>query len=700
MEASKLNLPLGTPSISLRVKATGVVLFLQCVTLAIAAGASIVTMREQSLAEHARAAASMAMAVADASRLSVFSGDVDEVRRLAEGICDQDSVSFIGVFRKDGTVLGHAASDPDAWREFSAKPYVYQANGSVQRGIGTDRYTIAGDVIEALSDASASDMAADGPASPARSGGGSKVIGYAVVGLNTAPLHAAVTARQNDLLSMFGLITLASLLPVWLIVGNWANRISSLASVARRIAAGDFDTPVDDRRPDEIGRLAATFEFMRTSVAGRDQQMRALAASLHDQVGERTQELEHRSEDLQRALVASEAASRAKSDFLANMSHEIRTPMTAILGYADLLSDVSQSPEERSAAVHTIKRSGDHLLSILNDILDLSKIEAGKFTVEQIPCSPLHIVSDVASLLRPRAAAKNLSLRVNYKGAFPSTVRTDPVRLRQILMNLVGNSLKFTESGGVTVDAELVDRGGEPRLEIGVRDTGIGISEEHMSNLFKPFTQSDESMSRRFGGTGLGLAISRRLAEMLGGDIRVSSTAGKGSTFTVTIDPGPLEGVAMIDSPSEAMISRAEAATEAPKSLPAGTRVLLVEDGIDNQRLISHHLRKARAEVVVCENGKLGVEAALDAARGPSPFQIVFMDMQMPVMDGYAAAGALREAGVQTPIIALTAHAMSGDREKCVAAGCDDYMTKPIDRARLVAACARWLNPEARQRAA
>ena len=411
-------------------------------------------------------------------------------------------------------------------------------------------------------------------------------------------------------------------------------------------------------------------------------------------------ELARKSEELEFARVSAEAASQSKSDFLANMSHEIRTPMTAILGYSELLLDAEQSEEDQCDCVQIIHRNGEHLLAIINDILDLSKIESGRMTVERIQCDPWAIAQDVCDLVRPRAEGKGLTLQLENEDALPITISSDPIRLRQILLNLVGNAIKFTESGGVWIKIELVIvESGSPRIAFEVMDTGVGLSEEQIEHLFQPFTQADDSTTRKFGGTGLGLSISRRLAEMLGGRITVTSKPHAGSTFRVEIATGDLSKTRMTRTPTVAPSNNQPANRVADTQMSAA-RILLVEDGPDNQRLFSFHLRKAGATVAIAENGRIAVDAIHDACAQGEPFELILMDMQMPEMDGYEATRLLRTEGCTTPIIGITAHAMAGDREKVIAAGCDEYIAKPVNRNALLAACQKWLSKQRSSRAA
>jgi len=397
--------------------------------------------------------------------------------------------------------------------------------------------------------------------------------------------------------------------------------------------------------------------------------------------------------DLLEAKAAAEAASRAKSAFVANMSHEIRTPMTAILGYADLLTYPDQSEVERDKCIETIQRNGQHLLSIINDILDISKIEAGRMSVERIVCSPGQIIADVCSLMSLRASDRHLQFDVQFATPIPASIESDPTRLRQILMNLIGNAIKFTSHGEVKLIVRLDPKQGDGQngqsLRFDVVDTGVGMTVEQVKALFKPFVQADATTTRKFGGTGLGLAISKKLAEMLGGNINVTSIPQQGSTFSLTIQTGKTVGVETVASPL--VIAQSSTQSDRWQRAPrlAG-RVLVAEDGPDNRVLVLFYLKHAGLTVDVADNGRIAVEKALAAEKAGHPYDLILMDMQMPELDGYGAATTLRAGGYTRPIVAHTAHAMEGDREKCLAAGCDDVANKPIDYDKLLAVVRRF----------
>ena len=389
----------------------------------------------------------------------------------------------------------------------------------------------------------------------------------------------------------------------------------------------------------------------------------------------------------QRAIAAiqmAEQATRAKSEFLANMSHEIRTPMTAILGFAESISQ-NVKGKENMESIEIIQRNGEHLLSIINDILDVSKIEAGKMEVDLTSHSPITIIDEVMSLMETRSHEKGLVLKSEYSGSIPETIRTNPTRLKQILINLIGNAIKFTEEGTVQLTARHFQNNNSSFMQFDILDTGIGMTRDQITCLFQPFTQADGSTTRKFGGTGLGLTVSKRFAELLGGDITiVESSTDCGTRFRATIPTGPIDGIRMLKNPSSPNSLNSTCPTSTPPPTLDGLRILFAEDGQDNQKLISFVLTNAGAQVEIAENGKIALQNALKAQTHGNPYDCILMDMQMPVMSGYEATALLREANYTGVIIALTAHAMAGDRQKCLSAGCDDFANKPINRKELL----------------
>ena len=363
-------------------------------------------------------------------------------------------------------------------------------------------------------------------------------------------------------------------------------------------------------------------------------------------------------EELKIARQQAEHANRAKSAFLATMSHEIRTPLAAILGYSEILKDETLEPEERLEFLTTITRNGVALTRLIDDILDLSKVEAGQIEPELMDFSLAEMLGEIRSLFEEQARSKELKFEMETTG-LPERVRTDPTRLRQILVNLIGNALKFTSQGSVQVWARLQSG----LLHFQVRDTGIGLTEPQAARLFQPFSQGDGSTTRRFGGTGLGLALSRKLARALGGDVWLDSAEPDvGCCFHATV------AAENCGTPADV----AEVPAHSPQL--RGLRVLLVEDLPDNQRLISHLLERAGVSVALAQDGQEGLEKALAGG-----YDVVLMDMQMPRLDGFTATRMLRQRGYRGPVVALTAHAMVEDRERIAECGCDAHLTKPID---------------------
>jgi len=385
---------------------------------------------------------------------------------------------------------------------------------------------------------------------------------------------------------------------------------------------------------------------------------------------------------------AAEMANMAKSQFLANMSHEIRTPMNAVMGFCDLLAEENLTGEQRGY-VDIIKDSGRNLLELINDILDLSKIEAGRFKVELAECSLGAVLNSVETLMSVKAREKELEFKVETEAGLPARIHTDSSRVRQCLVNLIGNAIKFTERGFVHLRVYIIEEGGEPFIGFDVEDTGIGISRENHESIFEAFTQADGSTTRQYGGTGLGLTITKQLAELLGGRLESKSELGRGSTFSLVIPAGldvteqpPLDRTDTTDG------AKAESDMAVAMQLSLSGRVLVADDVATNRLVLQRTLEKRGLEVLVVEDGEQAVEIALAQS-----FDLIFMDMQMPNLNGYDATMALRGQGLKTPIVALTGAAMKGDDKKCFDAGCNGYLPKPIDREELFRVLTRYLPP-------
>ena len=402
----------------------------------------------------------------------------------------------------------------------------------------------------------------------------------------------------------------------------------------------------------------------------------------------RKQRLEEQAAQLAREAALAAKASEEKSSFLANMSHEIRTPMTAIVGYADLLVRNPESAQLRGEWVEALRSNANYLLSLVTDVLDLSKIEAGEIEIHPEPCRLDAVLGDVLAIVRPRVREKLLELRARASSRVPRIIRTDQIRLRQVLVNLLVNAVKFTDEGSidVAVSGRVVE--GRVVLEVEIADTGRGIDPLDLERIFENFSQGDSAADAQ-RGTGLGLPISRSLARLLGGDIMVRSTVGAGTTFTLQVDAGAESETEWVESTHFdpwASVSEPRAGT-AGTSL-ASMRVLVVDDNLENIRILRFLLEDAGASVEDARNGREGVDAALQAEADGRPFDVVLMDMSMPVLDGYAATRELRSTGCETQIIALTAYAMAGDEERCREAGCNAYLTKPIVAERLLSTIA------------
>jgi signal transduction histidine kinase/CheY-like chemotaxis protein len=398
---------------------------------------------------------------------------------------------------------------------------------------------------------------------------------------------------------------------------------------------------------------------------------------------------------LEVAVKHADKANKAKSQFLANMSHEIRTPLTAVIGFSETALDNNQTTEQRIFALNTIHQSSKHLLNLINNILDFSKIDAGELEIECVKTNPVQIVTEVESIVKNQAEKKSLLFSTRYHFPLPVYIESDPIRLRQILLNLCSNSIKFTDKGSVKIDVSY-DAISE-LLTIEITDTGIGMTDAQCRKVFKPFKQADSTITRKFGGTGLGLSLSKQLADLLGYDLGIRSKPETGTCFSLRIPCGQISETDMImgqlDVPNQGENIRIEnpvdknqvnASDDEPPLLCGD--VLLAEDNEMNQLLISNYLNHMGAVVTVANNGQEAVEQA-----GQREFDLVLMDMQMPVMSGTDAIKKLRKQGYSKPIVVLTANATQDDRRSCVSAGCDDFLTKPILRKTLYELVSRYL---------
>ncbi len=442
----------------------------------------------------------------------------------------------------------------------------------------------------------------------------------------------------------------------WVVRNIVSMPFETIINAIQLSSQGRLETRLDEFREDEFGTLSRFFNHMMSE--------------LHD----RQVELEKKNEELVHEIMARDealAANQAKSEFLANMSHEIRTPLTAVLGYAESLYMFrNHSVEERMHALKTIVRNGNHLLAIINDNLDVSKIEADKLNIELASTSPFQILSDVTELMEGKANDKHLRFIVQHHFPLPSVIESNATRMKQILLNLISNAINYTDSGQivVTMSYERLSN----KLKFTIRDTGIGLTRDQISRLFKPYVQEANQKTYRPQGTGLGLVISKHLAKLLGGDIKVSGIDGVGSSFELTLDAGPVEELQLLSSMKE-VTTEEDFREHFVGNLQSG-KILLVEDVEDNQRLISMYLRQAGFEVAIAENGKIGMQMALEGN-----FDLILMDVQMPVMDGLEATLQLRAKGYGQPIVALTANAIADKHQGYLDAGCNDVLLKPLE---------------------
>ena len=582
--------------LSIRAKVTGISLAITALALASSATVSILQMRHQIAAEESRSADSVALSVARASELAMNVQDTRELSRLANSFLRNEAIEFIAMYGTKPTPLVVAVRDKQMWNQFQAGTLNPDLCILAQHQI--DELVDKDDFAGGLEPAATPDEHA-----PAAANG---FVGRIVVGLSTEDTREAQRRQSQMTLGVTLGAAGVGALVLFVTLGRWLRRLQALAEASESIAQGDLNKPIDDLHKDEIGNLARSFEAMREALVERDRKLRVFTDTLQDQVKQRTSDLQH-------ALIAAEEANRAKSMFLANMSHELRTPLNGVIGMVDLLLATNTSPQQRRYC-DVAKVSAHSLLELINDTLDFSKIEAGKLELDSTDFNLCEVVENVTQMFGERAQKKGLELYCAIDPRVPSRVRGDPVRLRQVIVNLVNNALKFTERGEVSLTVKSAGQEGKDHLvKVEVRDTGMGIPKDRLHRLFKSFSQVDATMTRRFGGTGLGLAISARIVEMMGGQIGVLSEEKQGSTFWFTV---------RLQEPSGAAVTKNNAADL------NGLRVLVIDDNPSNRQSLLAQLMSWSVRADGASNPREAVQM-LRAMAQTDPYRIVIVDMHL-----------------------------------------------------------------------
>ncbi|MBE0510394.1 MAG: response regulator [Chromatiales bacterium] len=623
---------------SLKFRIAGIIFLLEAIMLAVVLGVTLQISQAETAKQLEANQQVIHQLLSNLSRVALLTSEYDELQPYIEEVVRNPQVNLILLADRRGHVV------VSNQHEYIGAPLPQFSNTETLRWMSHEISNISGKV------------------------------GELAIRFSHAQLHDT-SRRVRNLGIIIALTGMTLIAFVGILIGHLlTRRLGILASTAEKIAAGDIDARTGITGNDEVAIVGQAFDSMAEQISDDVEALRRSAELLEQRVENRTRQL---ADARDQAI----AANRSKSAFLANMSHEIRTPLTAIIGFSESLLHTKQSIPERIDAIRTIIRSGNHLLNIISDILDVSKIEADRLEVESIDVSPFELLDDIQSIISLLAADKKLSFDVDLQFPLPKTFKSDPLRVKQILINLCNNAIKFTHQGSVTVRLDYDQRA--HCLAYTVCDTGIGMRPDQLENLFQAFNQVDVSTTRKFGGTGLGLYLSRQLAERLGGTLTVESTPGVGSCFTLSLICHPLDDDNLVYSRPDYTVHLAQ---ESSEDLQLHGKVLLAEDNPDNQKLISLLLKRIGVEVSIADNGKLAVNMAESDS-----YDLVFMDIQMPVMSGIDAVRQLRANGYRGTIIALTANATADDARECQQAGFDDFMSKPIDREKLAQVLAQHL---------
>ena len=620
------------PTMSLRTRATAITLAITTLSLAVVAAMSLMQIRQQIDEEQHRTADAVALGVSRASELAMTVHDRRELTRLAASFLRDENILFIAVQSERGQTLAKAIRDQAVWAMFV---------GGV---MDTERCVVGARVIETSgANESASEEVVDSPGALNGSGGRPKSPqlknrGRVIVGISTG--HSMVARRQQSRLTIVAAILVGAVgsSVLFLSLRPWMRRLKEVATASDAISRGDFTRFIGDHRDDEIGRLAQSFDTMSAALCERDRELRRFTDTLQDQVKERTKALEL-------ALKTAEDANRAKSLFLANMSHELRTPLNGVIGMVDLLLAAQPNVQQRRYC-DIAKASARSLLELINDILDFSKIEAGKLDLDATDFNLHDVIEGVTQIVGERAEKKKLELACGVAAEVPRIVSGDAMRLRQVIVNLVSNAIKFTERGEVVIHAVLEDQTETHAVvRFSVKDSGIGISSDRINRLFKSFSQVDASTTRRFGGTGLGLAISQRLVELMGGTIGVLSEEGKGSTFWFT---------ARFEKRADLPTSHRKIAAD-----PRGLRVLAVDDNLTNREILHAQLESWSLRADIAADAAQALTMLRSAAIAGEPYRFAILDMHMPETDGMQLARLIKADPLTQSIILISLSSIS-----------------------------------------